>query len=1200
MSKTNNKESKKTLKWEVLTPENIDSFQKDLDTDRIEITEELVSSIVSEKDIIAFKMILPKIPKNLEYLNTIGEQETLGEDKTCTKLYIFQHTINKANFLKLLEFIKFYNFSQSDICEILNHCEEINYNSAKELLWLSTDEIDNNPFILYLKKNKNIIPDFLKGEIREFVISNGYLKLFLYLVENNVLKFTTNEINNFVSTLSVKEYELLKAPLFENYAFKVNSETIDHAISNKNIEFLLKHLRSSHLKTDSRVKQILQLGSPQLNEYVYKTRVDFYNFWEIISKGDLKTLKGALSGKAKGHNGKSGTIKIVIENNLMSRVEYYPYSFAIKIGMLPLISATDEMRNFIWENSTKSGDFYGYTGELKLEYHILESFMSKDSSKAIEFLKTKVNEKADYIVYSILSRSVARLLLETKNNDIKNFIVKNFAKEEYITRGDSYFYEEMILKDSFSESDPEDQLVIMAEYLDRNESQDIKILVNKLAKTDLKEINLNRILRNLKERKIELIVESSEYPFFENLCEDLYEDWYNLYSSSGDLNPLIKIVNEKTHVFQKIVDHMFKEGRQCRHMTKILESLCVLKDNLSEEAFLLIKKYLPEDDETVSKSAKKDRSDFGVYYDLKRFLEEGEYYEVFDSKIVFNLTENDFKKIQKIHGKKIGLKWHDEKVISSVKDFNREFEIVDFVSDELLPEIRIIPYFISTNSPLEYSIDINTIHFLDKKYETVSSLISSSVGKNLKDELIYSKLRNTNYNPSEDDIISIYNYSKEIYRKELKENLYTRDNIDFFIKNPQYLGVDYIDFIDPLEEKISIDIEALSNSSNINEFGNDILSTQLTNREVLAIVGAKEFPVSIDDLAGKILVSENEKDKMRWIDLFKKINSINNNDINLDDFKIIENREDSDDGDENSSEAVFIIKTPMEKINNNIIGLVRSKLRELNTDPFTGLLAFGKIFRPDDFKIKKTVLKDGNIRYDYNFPIEKIFLKNNGIIFDRDLLRYVKINQEALFEMFETLFKEYSTERLLNSMTDMTTWLIRDTFNAYSRLFLNMTDEIAKERFKKDNSKELKLYLIKECQKKKNFEQVHDFLSDMTQYLSKDNLDFSEEQSSLNGLEGRVLSGGYKVNIPKETVDLINIGSNLNICVGRSDYDEKIKKGQSVIIYLESKKEGICVEFSNRQNRLVLSQAKTTRNTDRSDLECIRELLDLVNEAYAA
>ena len=75
-------------------------------------------------------------------------------------------------------------------------------------------------------------------------------------------------------------------------------------------------------------------------------------------------------------------------------------------------------------------------------------------------------------------------------------------------------------------------------------------------------------------------------------------------------------------------------------------------------------------------------------------------------------------------------------------------------------------------------------------------------------------------------------------------------------------------------------------------------------------------------------------------------------------------------------------------------------------------------------------------------------------------------------------------------------------------------------------------------------------------------------------------NGGYKFCLPEDTSRLVDIGSNMNICVGHLYRDKAVKKECTIVYATKGEEYELCIELSKHNNRFRLVQRSAFNNKD--------------------
>jgi hypothetical protein len=130
----------------------------------------------------------------------------------------------------------------------------------------------------------------------------------------------------------------------------------------------------------------------------------------------------------------------------------------------------------------------------------------------------------------------------------------------------------------------------------------------------------------------------------------------------------------------------------------------------------------------------------------------------------------------------------------------------------------------------------------------------------------------------------------------------------------------------------------------------------------------------------------------------------------------------------------------------------------------------------------------------------------------------------------------------------------------------------------------------------KNFtiENVHDILSNELLKYQKENFDLKLiEDPIVSGLEGKVLSNGYKIKIPKDQHELIDWTVWLKNCVGVANYGSKVLNKKCILIGLVNhKKVEYVIEIINYRVEQFSGFANMLPSSEFKD-KVLKDLIDL-------
>lgn len=183
----------------------------------------------------------------------------------------------------------------------------------------------------------------------------------------------------------------------------------------------------------------------------------------------------------------------------------------------------------------------------------------------------------------------------------------------------------------------------------------------------------------------------------------------------------------------------------------------------------------------------------------------------------------------------------------------------------------------------------------------------------------------------------------------------------------------------------------------------------------------------------------------------------------------------------------------------------------------------------------------------YNLNVNKDLILNNyeNFKFNKRNTKYLTIS------IVKELFEIYSHERTIKL-------LLNDSLN-------NLKDII---------------YMINTIKKKRDLsflpnkpttlKDIHDCLSRMIMKLKEGNFDL-EQRDDILKLDGHKINKNLIIRVPKEHYDLIDLGEDLNFCIGNGYYSKEVLKGSCsiVAIYDNKSKPLYGIQF----NRYAISQA---------------------------
>jgi hypothetical protein len=215
------------------------------------------------------------------------------------------------------------------------------------------------------------------------------------------------------------------------------------------------------------------------------------------------------------------------------------------------------------------------------------------------------------------------------------------------------------------------------------------------------------------------------------------------------------------------------------------------------------------------------------------------------------------------------------------------------------------------------------------------------------------------------------------------------------------------------------------------------------------------------------------------------------------------------------------------------------------------------------------------------FTVKGIFPEINEQLLEPLIKTYSHsafISEDLLLDV-QNLLISYNEKRVVSIFSNYEEDdFLEDTVIMYKQLFENdiSVDEVLPPKPK--NIREFHTIFTRESSKIKQ-----------PKHLLKQDIDF---------LDGIKLSSGHTINVPKTTLDLIDIGNSLCICVGNGYYAKKVLKKQCRIISLKLKNEVThCVEFG--KTSLIQCRGRHNRMMDDSIMKEIKEVLFKKNKDSA-
>lgn len=210
-----------------------------------------------------------------------------------------------------------------------------------------------------------------------------------------------------------------------------------------------------------------------------------------------------------------------------------------------------------------------------------------------------------------------------------------------------------------------------------------------------------------------------------------------------------------------------------------------------------------------------------------------------------------------------------------------------------------------------------------------------------------------------------------------------------------------------------------------------------------------------------------------------------------------------------------------------------------------------------------------------NYVIELVYLLNEVLKFRMDkIVNYMiksntfikEANEQSNGEIFRT-FRSNTWQPYANFESEM-----EDLCQMLHIVKMKKEDETLTVEQKEFLSEAL-LNLKKA--KNKNLHIIHDKVSNLLTKLNQVNYKLNQEElaSEYDGLKYEQLT----IKVPLMNYDLIDLGENLNICVGNGYYSKKVLNKESKIIYLLKNDEiNACLEFNSNNMRCI--QARGLHN----------------------
>ena len=153
--------------------------------------------------------------------------------------------------------------------------------------------------------------------------------------------------------------------------------------------------------------------------------------------------------------------------------------------------------------------------------------------------------------------------------------------------------------------------------------------------------------------------------------------------------------------------------------------------------------------------------------------------------------------------------------------------------------------------------------------------------------------------------------------------------------------------------------------------------------------------------------------------------------------------------------------------------------------------------------------------------------------------------------------------------------LIKDLGVSFSKIFVGNGTKDHQEK----NKAIIEIASQKSFYHKKTLKKIHDDLAILVRQLSQPNLVFDYTEKELSLEQDLIYNGkSYQFKLPKDSKELVKIGTAMNHCVG--GYDELVYKKQSIIVILKiNGKLDVCISIKDKG----LEQVKRARNRLVSD-----------------
>jgi hypothetical protein len=136
-----------------------------------------------------------------------------------------------------------------------------------------------------------------------------------------------------------------------------------------------------------------------------------------------------------------------------------------------------------------------------------------------------------------------------------------------------------------------------------------------------------------------------------------------------------------------------------------------------------------------------------------------------------------------------------------------------------------------------------------------------------------------------------------------------------------------------------------------------------------------------------------------------------------------------------------------------------------------------------------------------------------------------------------------------------------------------------------DNTNPIRELIVKP----KSIEEIHDFLSKLTQQLKQSNF-YLSSQKELLVLE-KYKKDDLRIKVPLHNHDLIEIGQELCICVGGGSYAQKIIRNTSNILTVYNKEKlSYCIEL-NKKKEIIQAKGNYNSTMPMKEQEWIKQII---------